>query len=266
VPKKRLSKMEERVELKERKYIKEQLMKEKRSEEWEVLEEVFDRPTLFRLYNFLNKGIISRIHGAIKAGKESKIFWGELPNGKEAAIKIYLTISSEFKKGMLNYIRGDPRFPKIKKTTRSFIYLWAKKEFKNLTLAYKAGIRVPKPVTVSDNILIMEFIGEKGISAPLLRDMDNSEINFYEYYHQILSIVWDLYNKVELVHADLSEYNIMVWKDTPVFIDFSQSVHREHPSSETFLKRDLNNLNTFFSKHRVKTRNIDELIKWVMKS
>ncbi len=112
----------------------------------------------------------------------------------------------------------------------------------------------------------MEFIGEKGISAPLLRDMDNSEINFNEYYHQILAIVWDLYNKVELVHADLSEYNIMVWKDTPVFIDFSQSVHREHPSSETFLKRDLNNLNIFFSKHGVKTRDTDELIKWVMKS
>ena len=67
----KLSKVEKKLELRERKYITEQLIKNKRSEEWEVLEEVFDRPTLFRLYNLLSRGILSKIHGSIKAGKEN---------------------------------------------------------------------------------------------------------------------------------------------------------------------------------------------------
>ena len=65
-------------------------------------------------------------------------------------------------------------------------------------------------------------------------------------------MVKSLYAKAELVHADLSEYNIMIWKDHPVFIDLSQSTHKNHPSSLIFLRRDLNNINTFFVKKNVK--------------
>ncbi len=266
--KKRMDKIEDRVALRERRYTVERLMRRKRSEEWEVLEEVFDRPTLLRLYRLLNKGSLSKIHGSIKAGKESRIYWGEGPNGEEVAVKIYLTVSSEFKRRMLNYIRGDPRFPKIKKDTRSLINLWAKKEYKNLMRAFKAGLTVPRPLTVNGNILIMEFIGEGGIPAPLLKDVFFSDMDFkraQEIYHQVLTMVNTLYNKAELVHADLSEYNIMMWKDRPVLIDFSQSVHREHPSADTFLRRDLENLN-FFSKRGVRTSDIEKLIEWVMKN
>ncbi|MEM3783927.1 MAG: serine protein kinase RIO, partial [Candidatus Bathyarchaeia archaeon] len=91
---------------KEKEYETEQLMKEKRSEEYEVLEEVFDRSTLMVIYDFLNKGVINEIYGVVKAGKESRVYWGKDAEGKELAIKIYLTVSAEFRKGILKYIEG----------------------------------------------------------------------------------------------------------------------------------------------------------------
>jgi serine/threonine-protein kinase RIO1 len=55
----------------EKTYEKDQLMKEKRSEDYEVLEEVFDKSTLKVIYDFMNKGTINEIHGVVKAGKEA---------------------------------------------------------------------------------------------------------------------------------------------------------------------------------------------------
>lgn len=259
-----MDKAERKVDLEERRYIVEQLMKHKRSEEWEVLEEVFDRPTLLNLYQLLNRRVLTRVYGVVKAGKESRIYWGETSRGMEAAIKIYLTISSEFKKGMLNYIIGDPRFPRIRRDTRTLIELWARKEYKNLSNTYSAGVRAPKPVTVRGNILVMEFIGEKGIPAPLLREVSDQAMD--KVYRRILEMVHTLYNKAEIIHADLSEYNVMIWKGEPVLIDFSQAVHRDHPSAGTYLRRDLENLNRFFSKRGVEIVDAEELTQWVMGS
>jgi RIO kinase 1 len=83
---------------KEKGYETRQLMKEKRSEEYEALEEVFDRSTLMVIYEYMNKGTINEIHGVVRAGKESRVYWGKDNKGKELAIKIYLTLSSEFRK------------------------------------------------------------------------------------------------------------------------------------------------------------------------
>ena len=156
---------------KERRYESEQLMKEKRSEEYEVLEEVFDRSTLMVIYEFLNKGTIDEIHGVVKAGKEARIYWGKNKQGKELAVKIYLTVSAEFKKGILKYIEGDPRFKGLRHDTRSLIFAWAQKEFKNLEQALSVKVKVPRPVAVRNNVLIMEFIGKDGVSAPLMKEI-----------------------------------------------------------------------------------------------
>jgi len=114
-------KVERRIGRKEKAYETEQLMKEKRSEEYEVLEEVFDRSTLMTVYDFLNKGTIDSIFGVVNSGKEARIYWGKDSDGNELAIKIYLTVSAEFKKGMLSYIEGDPRFSHVKRDTRSLV-------------------------------------------------------------------------------------------------------------------------------------------------
>jgi RIO kinase 1 len=252
---------EKKLKRKESRYEIEQLMKEKRSEEYEVLEEVFDRSTLMTIYHFMNKGIIDEIYGSVKAGKESKLYWGKDKEGNLLAIKIFLTVSAEFKKGMLVYIQGDPRFTRVRRDTRSLIYLWAQKEFKNLHSAFEAGVSVPRPIAVRRNVLIMEFIGENGISAPLLREIPLK--NPDRIYRQILANVKRLYRKAGLVHADLSEYNVMIWKGKPVLFDVSQTVPKEHPMASEFLRRDLENISRYFKRLGVAVPPIEDLFKKV---
>jgi len=221
------------------------------------MEEVFDRSTLMTIYDFMNKGKIDEIHGVVNAGKEARIYWGKDRDGRELAIKIYLTVSAEFKKGMLPYIRGDPRFAHVRKDTRSLIYAWAKKEFKNLRRAMDAGVRVPEPIAVSKNVLIMSFIGKNGVSALLLKEV--SLKNPRQVYRRLLTYVKKLYKKAKLVHADLSEYNIMIWKNAPVLFDVSQSVTLEHPMADQFLRRDLQNLYKYFKKLGVDVLSVEEM-------
>jgi len=245
----------------EKRYETERLMREKRTEEYEALEEVFDRSTLMTIYKFLNQGTIDEIYGAVKAGKESKLYWGRDREGKELAIKIFLTVSAEFKKGMIPYIEGDPRFAHIKRDTRSLIYAWAQKEFKNLTQAREAGVRVPEPIAVENNVLIMEFVGENGVSAPLLREvwLENPK----RVYELLLASVKKLYRKAGLVHGDLSEYNVMIWKGKPVLFDVSQAVLLKHPMADHFLRRDLENLNRYFKRLNVDVLSTEETYRMV---
>jgi RIO kinase 1 len=253
--------IEKKLRKKEAKYEVEQLMKEKRSEEYEVLEEVFDRSTLMVIYDFLNKGVISEIHGVVKAGKESRVYWGKDSEGKDVAIKIYLTVSAEFRKGMLKYIEGDQRFKGIRHDTRSLIFAWAQKEFKNLEQATIARVRVPKPIAVKNNVLIMEFIGKNGVSAPSLKEQPPK--NPEKIYRILLTYLKRLYRGAELVHGDLSEYNIIVWRGRPVIFDMSQAVPLSHPMANYFLHRDLTNLNRFFSRLGVKVPSVEECYRMV---
>jgi RIO kinase 1 len=255
----------ERVERKlherEREYEIEQLMKEKRSEEYEVLEEVFDRSTLMVIYDFMNSGVIDRIYGVVKAGKEARVYWGKDKDGNELAIKIYLTVSAEFRKGMLKYIEGDYRFKNVKRDTRSLIFAWAQKEFKNLEQAFTAGVRVPKPIAVRNNVLIMEFIGKNGISAPSLKEQPPS--NPKRIYKILITYLERLYRKAELVHGDLSEYNIMIWRGLPVFFDMSQAVPLSHPLADFLLNRDISNINRYFSRLGIDVLPAEEIYRKV---
>jgi RIO kinase 1 len=248
--------VEKKLLRRERRYETERLMKKKRSEEYEVLEEVFDRSTLMNIYHFLKEGTIDEIHGAVGAGKESKLYWGKDKDGNEIAVKIFLMVSAEFKRGMIPYIEGDRRFAKVKKSTRSLVFAWTRKEFINLKQAYAAQVDVPKPIDVRQNVLIMEFIGEKGVSAPLLREAKVS--NPAKVYEQVLTSLRKMYQKAKLIHGDLSEYNIMIWRGKPIIFDVSQAVPVDHPMADQLLRRDLNNLNHYFKRLGVEVHSAEE--------
>lgn len=250
-------KVDERLSRKQKAYEIESLMKNKRSEDFQVIEEVFDRSTLMVIYDFMNKGVIDEIHGVVNAGKEARIYWGIDQNGIELAIKIYLTSSAEFKKGMIPYIEGDPRFTHVRRDTRSLIYAWAQKEFKNLQRAKDARVNVPEPLAVEKNVLIMKFIGKDGVRAPLMKETSLEDPE--KILELLLTNLTRLYRKAGLVHADLSEYNIMIWKKRPVIFDVAQSVLISHPLAEKFIHRDLENLNRYFKRKVSRILSVDEM-------
>jgi len=162
---------------------------------------------------------------------------------------------------MIPYIEGDPRFAHVKRDTRSLIYAWAQKEFKNLTQAHEAGVPVPKPIAVEHNVLVMEFVGEKGVSAPLLREVQLKSPR--RVYELLLASVKKLYRKAGLIHGDLSEYNVMIWKDKPVLFDVSQAVPLQHPMADHLLRRDLENLYRYFKRLGVGVVSAEETYRMV---
>ena len=231
------------------------------TQERATIEEVFDQSTRMVLYHFLSAGVLNEVNGVVSAGKEARVYWGKTKSGEDRAVKIYLTSSAEFKKGMMMYIEGDYRFKNIKRDTRSLISTWAQKEFRNLDAADKAKVRVPKPIAVDRNIVIMEFIGKDGVSAPRLKEIPPKDTA--KTYRQLLTFMRRLYQKAELVHGDLSEYNLMTWKGKLVMFDMSQSVPTSHPLAQELLNRDITNVNRFFSRQGLNVLANEEIYKQV---
>ena len=227
----------------------------KNEEERAVFEEVFDRRTLMILYDLANKEAFSYLNGVISSGKEARVYWGVKSDGTDVAVKIYLVASSDYKR-RLQYIVGDPRFNKIRKDSRGLAELWARKEFINLRQCSDAGVSVPKPFAFQGNVVVMEFIGVGGVPAPLLM---NSEIEKRDYTRVVKSLEL-IYKKAELVHSDLSEYNVMKYDDKLAIIDFGSAVSNKHPSAEEYLKRDVTNVNRFFQKKGIPVIESEKLL------
>ena len=224
-----------------------------------VVNEVLDKPTVMTLYKMITDHIIAYVNGPVSAGKESVLFWAVDEKNKDVALKIYLVSTASFKKREA-YILGDPRFSNLKKGTKNMIYLWAKKEFKNLNQCYEKKIPVPKPLYLTNNVLAMEFVGKNGSPAKVLLE---SEVDENDYLESI-SILKDLYHNAKLVHGDYSEYNIFKTEQGLVLFDLGSAVDLRHPNSQEFLKRDINNITRFFSKRGISvndpTKVLEEII------
>ncbi|MEA1944735.1 MAG: serine protein kinase RIO [Euryarchaeota archaeon] len=220
----------------------------KKSEDLKAVEGVFDTSTLKTLYHLSNKGYIDALGGVISTGKEANIFHA-LGCEREIAIKIYRISTSNFR-AMQSYLIGDPRFKSIRNDKRSVVFTWTKKELRNLKKAYAAGVRVPEPYIARNNVLLMEFIGEDEIPARQLREVSLTSDQAQKVFDTTVRYIQRLYH-ANLVHADLSEFNILMDGDEVVFIDMGQSVTLDHPNAMEFLMRDIYNIVRFFRKKGV---------------
>ncbi len=227
------------------------------SEIFKVRDEVFDQSTRLTLFKLMNNGYIDSLNGEIATGKEANVFHGKDENGKEIAVKIYRIATSNFNK-MYAYLVGDPRFYYAKKDKRSTVFAWAKREFKNLKIASEV-INVPKPILTKNNVLIMEFLGKNMKPYPKLKEKKSKEPE--KEFKLIIENVDKLY-KAGLIHADLSEYNILMGKKI-YFIDFAQGTIKNNIMAQDFLKRDIENISRYFSNY-FEVPDIDETLTGIL--
>ena len=218
---------------------------------FKVMHNVFDNFTNRTLFKLISEGHFKGLESPISVGKESNIFSALTKNDKRIIAKIYRLETCDFN-GMYDYIKADPRFHNLRRKKRKIIFAWVQREYKNLLKANKAKVRIPKPITFSNNILILEFIGQGNDIAPKLKDKIPKDKK--QFFNKTVEYIKKLY-KAGLVHADLSSFNILNFKEKPVLIDFSQSTTLEHPEAMDFLKRDIKNVCDFFIKLGLK---IDE--------
>jgi len=211
-------------------------------------DEVFDKTTLKVLEKLISDRVIDILDFPISTGKEGNVFRGITPDKKYVAVKIYRTSTSTFKH-MSEYIIGDPRFKSIHKTRRDLVFIWTKKEYKNLERLRKSGVRVPKPIISKNNVLVMEYIGNSDKPAPMLRDVKLKEPE--QIFQTLIGFVSKMYKKAEMIHGDLSAFNVLIHKNKPYLIDLGQGVLLEHPNSAEFLKRDIHNIVSYFKKYNI---------------
>lgn len=231
-----------------------------RKENTATAEMGIDEPTRLNLYKWINNQVLEEIYGIISTGKEAVIVYaksdpnysGDLILPKECAIKIFKTTLNEFKQRD-RYIKDDFRFKDrfSKQNNRTVIFMWAEKEMHNLMRMQKFGINCPEVVALRKNILLMSFIGKDSVAAPKLKNAILSDAEWILAYEEVVAIMVTLFNDAKLVHADLSEYNIL-WHDDKCFlIDVAQAVEPGHPSALEFLMRDCDNISSFFTRKGV---------------
>ncbi|MFB6077920.1 MAG: serine/threonine-protein kinase Rio1 [Halarchaeum sp.] len=221
----------------------------KDADQFKVQDGAFDDATFAALYKLVQDGHLAAFGGPISTGKEANVYEAAAPEGDDVAVKVYRINASNFQH-MREYLEGDPRFEGIRGDKKAVVLAWTRKEFANLKRASAAGVRVPEPVAVQRNVLVMELIGEATNPAPTLHDvtLENPETA----YDVVREYMRRLYG-AGLVHGDLSEYNVVVHDGELTVIDVGQAVTVHHGNADEFLRRDCENVAAFFSRQGVET-------------
>ncbi|WP_256685290.1 serine/threonine-protein kinase Rio1 [Halococcus qingdaonensis] len=220
----------------------------KDADQFKVEGGVFDEATLGALYKLVQDGHIDALGGPISTGKEAHVFLASAGDC-DVAVKIYRINASDFTQ-MRRYLEGDPRFDEIGGKKKAVVLAWTRKEFANLKRAKRAGLRVPEPIAVERNALVMEFLGTDGERARRLSELQLE--NPDTAYEVIVEYMRRLYG-AGLVHGDLSEYNILVHDSQLWVLDLGQAVTVHHPNSREFLERDCENVASFFARQGLDT-------------
>lgn len=229
-----------------------------------TVEQVLDPRTRMILFKLLHKEHISEIHGCISTGKEANVYYASTPSGESRAIKIYKTSILLFK-DRDKYVTGEFRFRRgyCKGNPRKMVKTWAEKEMRNLLRLKTANIPCPEPIRLRSHVLLMGFIGKDDMPAPLLKNVQLSESKARELYLQVIQYMRRMYQDARLVHADLSEFNMLYHGGDVYIIDVSQSVEHDHPHALEFLRKDCANVNDFFFKHAVAVMTVRELFEFI---
>ena len=222
-----------------------------------VFDAVFDRSTLMSLHKLMQSGEIETVDYPIARGKEAHVFHATTNQGP-AAVKIFHTTNAVFK-SLAKYIDGDPRFGGLKRRHRELVKIWVRKEYRNLRRMRKAGIRVPRPRAVLNNVLVMDLIGDDSEPSPRLKDITiDDPKGVFDDLLEMLAVCWQT---CDLAHADFSEYNILWYDGEPWVIDVGQAVVSAHPSSNEFLVRDVTRIVQWINRQGYEVNLADSLLR-----
>lgn len=183
---------------------------------------------------------------------------------------------------------GEYRFRRgyNRKNPRKMVRLWAEKELRNLRRLRAAEIPCPEPLEVRENVLVMSFLGDREgwcaqamyslgalitdfndrRASPRLKDAEINDLSVYtSLYSELVLNIRKLFHQCKLVHADLSEYNILYHEGHLFIIDVSQSVEHDHPSAFDFLRSDIKNVEDFFAKMGVHCLGLRRCFEFIVK-
>jgi RIO kinase 1 len=129
--------------------------------------------------------------------------------------------------------------------------LWTNSEYETLRVLHRAGSRVPKPIAHSAGAIAMQWIGDDDGPAPQLKDAELTADEAHVLFEQVVADI-ELWLACNVVHGDLSAYNLLVSDQGLVAIDFPQACDpRFNTNAASLLARDLDNVCRFFARYHV---------------
>jgi len=210
-----------------------------------------------RLEPLLDVGAIDEVLRPLMSGKEADVYL-VLANGEESVAKVYKNAQFRSFQNRAGYIEGrrvrnsreqramnkGSRHGKLKTEEA-----WVSAEVDAIYLLRAAGVRVPEPFDFIEGVLVMELVkDEAGDPAPRLADRRFSAQEATEIFQVVLREVVKMLC-AGIVHADLSDFNVLLGADGPVLIDFPQAVDpARNQSARMLLLRDLKNLTSFLGR------------------
>jgi len=130
---------------------------------------------------------------------------------------------------------------------------WLAHEFQALKTLHAAGADVPQPYEMGENAILMGFIGDELTAAPTLNTVRLKRGEAKPLFERILHNVEIMLDN-EIVHADLSAYNILYWKGEITLIDFPQAISPlRHRSGYQIFSRDITRLCEYFTHQGLRT-------------
>jgi RIO kinase 1 len=201
-------------------------------------------------------GIIDEVFSRLKSGKEADIYLVQ-HGGQLVAAKVYkdravrsFQNNAAYKEGRA--VRSSRTQRAIDKGSRfgkqAAEDAWKTRESEALATLHAAGVRVPKPQLFYEGVLLMDVVVDaEGRPAPRLIDAAVPRERAAELYADLRQQAVRML-ACDLIHGDLSPYNVLLAWNGPTVIDLPQVVGAAHNSqAERFFRRDLEAIRSFFA-------------------
>jgi RIO kinase 1 len=208
----------------------------------------------------LAEGLISDVLSIIKSGKEATAYLcrgGVNLDAPYAVAKVYhersrrnFTNDAVYQEGRV-ILNGQVRRAVAAKTEFGRDVqgaLWVDHEFEVMSALEYAGTDVPEPYVCTENAILMAYVGDESGPAPQLQHVS---LDRHEAVRLRDRLVWNIETWLgqNVVHADLSAFNILYDKGRLWAIDFPQAVDpRFSPAARGLLERDLRNVGRYFER------------------
>jgi RIO kinase 2 len=188
-------------------------------------------------------------------GKEADVYDALTPEGKRIAVKFH-------RLGRISFRQTIRKRSYTTQHSASWLYqsrLAAEKEFQALQLLFPCKVAVPMPIRQNRHVIAMGMIDGAGLEN--WKKLSNPK----KILKEILRNVRRAYLKAGIIHADLSEYNIILKNDGHILIiDWPQYVSQDHPNAQDLLRRDIQNVLQYFKrKHKLDVR-LEESLSYVV--
>ena len=124
--------------------------------------------------------------------------------------------------------------------------MWVHHEAECLRVLRERGADVPAVIDANGSAVLMELIGDAGVPAPTLREVDLEQVEACGAFEQIVRNL-QVFLEADIIHADLSPYNILYQRGKVTIIDLPQAVDaRANDNAADLLVRDVTRVCAFF--------------------